>query len=311
MYRVDWCRVSRGRSISGVFLVALLLLPGASSADSASLLPATVGPAALATDAQCIADAQDDSLPKLALPTPAQQQCFIKPHAARLSAQSTLIVDIRPQQAFAQYRIPGSIRVPLYALGKKPFLKGRSILIVGAPPIALTSPSLCDDLQQWGLHDAKVLDRGIAAWQHSGGTLEGTQPSSQALLAITPSKLFGATGARDWLIVTPDSAVDTLQPLFPQAKVETLAGTREQTARIERWLAEKTDTAAKAILIATAHDNAAHQAAIEQLLRRFAEHDIYVLEGSVSAYRTFLDTRRALLARPAGSRIHDEKRCAG
>ena len=311
MHRVDRRHISRGRSISGIFSVALLLTSAVSSAntDDPSLLPDRVDASALATTAQCAADAQQDALPKLAVQPARQRHCFVKPHTARLSAQSTLIVDIRPQQTFAQYRIPGAIRIPRYALGKKPFLKGRPLLIVGAPEIALTAPNLCEDLQRWGLHDAKVLARGIAAWQHSGGTFEGSQPSTQSLFAITPSTLFGATDRRDWLVVTPDSSVDILQPLFPQAKVASLADKNKHIAELERWLAEDANT--KAILIVTAKDNAAHQTIIEQTLKRFATHDIYVLDGGIAAYRTFLDTRRALLARPAGSAIHDQKRCAG
>ncbi len=312
MYRVDRRHVSRGRSMPGFFLVALLLAPVVSSADADghSLLPENAKSSELATDAHCAANTSNDALPKLAAPPAATQHCFVKPRTARLSAQSTLIVDIRPQQAFAQYRIPGSIRIPLYALGKKPFLKGRPLLIVGAPRIVLTSPNLCDDLKRWGLHDAKVLDRGIAAWQHSGGTFEGTQPSIQALLAIKPGELFVATGARDWLIVTPDSTIDTVQSLFPRAEIQTL-GENAHMAQTERWFAEESKTAAKAVLIATAKDNTAHQATIEQMLKHFADRDIYVLDGGIAAYRAFLDTRRALLARPAGSAIRDQKRCAG
>ncbi len=244
------------------------------------------------------------------LSTGASRGCFVSLDDARLGAQSTLIVDIRSRRSFARYRIPGSIQIPLHAVGRKPFLKDRSPLIVGPVGIALTHPNLCDRLREWGLPDAKVLDRGIAAWIAQGGALEGEQPTKRALLGLKPGDLFAARSARDWLVVAPDALAPELQSDFPDARVESLSSTDDQPA----WSGSRFDTSSKqAVLLVTADGGMSESdhATVEPMLRRFANRDTFVLQGGIAAYRRFLDIRRALLAHPAGSAIRDTKRCAG
>lgn len=106
-------------------------------------------------------------------------------------------VDVRSEEAFEDSRIPGSIRIPRYAVKTKGFLRGRPVVLV-------------TDGSSWGQLEAEVRtlrDRGFAsvsiwygglhAWREMGGRLEGTGQAS--IRTLPPDALHTIPAWSDWL----------------------------------------------------------------------------------------------------------------
>ena len=108
-------------------------------------------------------------------------------------------VDVRPEEAYAQIRIPGSLQIPVYAIKTKEFLKGRRVVVVDEGHGSPVLEAECRKLREMGFSDLSLWPGGLNAWRQLGGTLEGS--SAVDIDRVPPSALRHLANATDWLVV--------------------------------------------------------------------------------------------------------------
>jgi len=112
---------------------------------------------------------------------------------------STTWVDVRPEEAYARIRIPGSLQIPVYAVKTKEFLKGRRVVLVDEGHGSPVLEAECRKLREMGFSDLLLWPGGLNAWRQLGGTVEGS--GAVDIDRVPPSALRHIANATDWLVV--------------------------------------------------------------------------------------------------------------
>lgn len=314
----DRCLGSSGRRWMRALAVVTFLVPLTALADSSTrqtLLPANSSDFEVTGDLRCEQrDVQSGGNgPVRDLLQSVQRdpkRCFVSAGSSRFVAQSMVIVDIRSKDEFEDFRAAGSINLPLYAVQKKPFLRDRPVLLVGSAHVALDHPSICDQLQRAGLDDAKVLDKGVAAWVLFGGRILGKAPSVRELFGVEPAKVSQMRPTGSFLVIADSENSRLGKKLFSEEEVrllEPISTAKDLVNALNATLKEKSGVS---VLIAESGSGPKTSSDSDGLNAYLLNHDIFFLRGGATAYQDYLNKQKALLARPEGG-ISSVKRCAG
>jgi rhodanese-related sulfurtransferase len=222
--------------------------------------------------------------------------------------QDILLVDVRAQEAFAAYRLPGSIRIPLHALKSKPFLKdGRVVLVSeGYPRSALEEA--CRELRAAGFAQLSILNGGLRCWQEKNGPIEGEAFAALEGSRIAPLDFFSQQGAGEWLVVAVSpsaSAAGQARKLIPGARHLPWEGTPATfAADLKAIIAGHDPSPLLSVLVCDA--GGTQYDAIERAIRKAGIGKVFYLGGGLDAYAALLE-RQALLRKPGQEEV---KRCA-
>jgi rhodanese-related sulfurtransferase len=219
-----------------------------------------------------------------------------------------VVVDTRTPQAFTAAHIPGSINVPLAAVGSKEFFRGWPLVLVNEGYEALPLERACRRLRQAGAR-AHVLAGGLRLWQGRGGTLEGTNPTGARWSEVPPRVLFAERGCGRWLVVVADSAPrHEAAWLAPAPTFSCPAAAGELASCIRRALLSSGNLPYVALLVATG-DGSGH-GRLESDLQRAGLGDVFFLEGGLAAYREHLHLQGGVVRQRRTSRAIP-KGCGG
>lgn len=114
-----------------------------------------------------------ERLSSLPLHHPAAPACWLDATTAVSAYGSWAIVDVRSPLTLARSRIPGSLQIAAHAVKRKPFLRDRSVLLVGDGPADRQLLATCEELREEGFGDVRILNGGLHAWKRAGGKLDG------------------------------------------------------------------------------------------------------------------------------------------
>jgi rhodanese-related sulfurtransferase len=130
---------------------------------------------------------------------------FAEPKELIAGAKTTAVmyVDVRPNIAFNEARIPASINVPLFALRVRTYLKSHSLVIVGSGVDDLALVSTVEACRKEGFTSIRIMHGGIRQWQQAGGRLEGIFGQQPPLSKITSSQLLSSAEHSRWLVLFP------------------------------------------------------------------------------------------------------------
>ena len=208
-------------------------------------------------------------------------------------------MDIRPPQAFAQVRIPGSLNIPLFAIKTKTFLKGKPLILVdeGYRPRQLADA--CEQLTRAGF-TARFLFGGLAAWQTSGGRMQGDAFARNGLNQLSPQAFFAVRESADWLVI--DASVGTLPaiqesglPVFPIAQRIPFQRNRpEQFAADVEHTVTHVSPRPKRLLVVIFNQDGSEYGAIERALCPTSIAPVFFLEGGWAALTRYADQQHAL-----------------
>lgn len=108
-------------------------------------------------------------------------------------------VDVRSEKAYERNRIPGSIRIPLYAVKTKGFLRSRPVVLVDEGVGSAMVEEEVRKLRDGGEGNLSIWHGGLNAWRELGGRIEGvgTEPVNQ----LPPAALQDIPFSTDWLVV--------------------------------------------------------------------------------------------------------------
>lgn len=132
---------------------------------------------------------------------------------------NAIFVDVRPETAFRQVHIPGSLNIQPYALRTKTFLRGKQVVLVGMDMVGSSLEGLCWELRNSGFPGAGILDGGIGCWARAGNALAGVAPDAARSNRVTADQMRRLASSERLKIIMADKTLDIYsQVLVPRGE---------------------------------------------------------------------------------------------
>jgi len=202
--------------------------------------------------------------------------------------QDIVLIDIRSEEAFAKFRIPASIHIPLYAVKTKEFLKDKPLILIseGYPDSDLEQG--CRDLRAVGFKRAFILNGGLNDWKEKNGPLEGDVFSRQQVNKVPPGAFYKEKDSMYWLVI--DISRPATEPVIPRAVRLPFEGNREAfVPGLKRVIEENPGPSSRAVLICD--EKGQDYSNVESLIRKGKMRRVFYLSGGLEAYKAFLQLR--------------------
>ena len=220
--------------------------------------------------------------------------------------QDILLIDVRSRDAFEKSRLPGSIRIPLYALKTKAFLKDKPLVLVsdGYPNRQLERT--CRELRVAGFARLSILNGGLRYWLQKNGLIEGDVFASHEAIRLSAMEFFSQKDAPEWLVITVSpSATGPSQPLIPGALHLPWEGNPSKFATALKAIFDNRVKSPLTALLVCDESGEKYES-IERAVQQVKIGKVFYLDGGVKAYQAFLE-QQALLRQPRKEKL---KRCA-
>ncbi len=219
--------------------------------------------------------------------------CFITVDTLR-QAKHALLVDVRDSAAFAQFRIPGSLNVPLHNVKTKSFLKTSALVLLDEGQSPSELQAACLELKKAGFGEVSVLTGGLKAWRDQGGALAGVVLQQDQLNLISAAHVFREGAYDDWLILAIGAVKQSeLRKLLPHAETLRSAGAREGLkARIAAVAAKRKIPTSRLNVVIVDEAGSGHEK-ISLLVERQHLKNVFFLEQGLQGYRQFLTNQTA------------------
>lgn len=179
--------------------------------------------------------------------------CAIGPAdlAALLARGDTVPVDVRHAADFEIFRIDGALNVSVSELRTKPFLQGKTIVLVGNGKAERELYVACAELKGQGFKHAKVLRGGMPAWLLQGQAVVGRTADGTLPVRLSPSDLWIETqfDANLVLVARSQAEIQRQSPVAVLLQDDTPATIK---AVIERRRKELKNAPLAAVVLATA-----------------------------------------------------------
>lgn len=221
--------------------------------------------------------------------------------------QETVLVDVRGSGEFEQFRIPGSINVPLHFVKTKPFLKVRPFLLVDEGYRYELLADECRKLAGAGF-PCLVLYGGLTAWRDEGGTREGEHTAWKELGSMTAALFSSEKDVEGWVMVDASLQKSLLSVcLMPDAAHVPFTGAPVQfvSRLIDTLRPRQTDLFTRILIF---NEKGAGYDSIRLFAGKAALKSVYFLEGGLEQYAAYL-SQRTLLALPRGERMKTADGC--
>lgn len=202
--------------------------------------------------------------------------------------QDIVLVDVRGEEAFQKFWIPGSLRIPLFAVKTKDFLKEKPFVLIaeGYPDSSLEQG--CRHLRETGFKRAFILSGGLNSWKEKNGPLEGDVFSRQDVNKVPPRVFFKEKDSMNWLVI--DISSPFTEPVIPRAVRLPYAGNREKfVSGLKRAIEENPGPSSRALLICD--EKGQDYSSLEPLIRKSKIRRVFYLSGGLEAYKVFLHLR--------------------
>ncbi len=111
------------------------------------------------------------------------------------------LIDVRTKAAYAKFRIPGSINIPLFALRTKTFLRTKPLVLINEGYCYGRLEKECIRLRDEGFTCVSVMFGGLAHWRLKGGPIEGDVFSIKDLNMVSAGDFFGEKGYQNQVVV--------------------------------------------------------------------------------------------------------------
>lgn len=107
-------------------------------------------------------------------------------------------VDVRSAAAFEENRIPGSIRIPLFAVKTKGFLRTRSIVLVDEGAGSESLEEEVRKMRKMGFAHVTIWYGGLHAWREIGDGWKAQEIPASINCHRKPSTIFSARPIGWW-----------------------------------------------------------------------------------------------------------------
>jgi len=214
---------------------------------------------------------------------------------AQLQTQSeTLIVDLRPKEAFALAHIPGALNATATDLQTKPYWKNRRVVLVGSGKGEHQLLQLCGSLKQTGYAAVHVLHGGMLAWARDGQPELGRAHDGEGRPFIDAAELFAESQDPTTLLLIPPAFAE-LGKEFVGTTLTTSSRSVDQLEATVRKAATGPATVNRPALmrVVLAAPASVTTAEFGELARRLRPLPVLVYRSGVEDLREFLRGHKA------------------
>jgi rhodanese-related sulfurtransferase len=221
--------------------------------------------------------------------------------------QAITLVDIRPPREFRTAKIPGSINIPLYAIGKKAFLKSVPFVLIDDGYRNNSLESQCQILRAEGFK-AYFLIGGLNGWQQRRGPLQKDAFENKTFNRISPQAFYQERNYEQWIVINASkSQTPTSMELFPDAPhMPVIDGAGLKALAITKQEGPGKSNLHCPLLIF--NEDGRRYAKIERIVENAGFLSAFYLEGGLRAYDEFLD-HLAQSLRPREQRLRTMGEC--
>lgn len=216
-----------------------------------------------------------------------------------LKENKILLIDVRPQAEFDQYRIAGSLNIPLHAIKTKAYLKTKPIVLVNEGFVIRPLAETCHSLNKAGFK-ATILAGGLVAWKHKRGKLIGDPFGQIQMNRITARLLDQEKEDAHLMLIDASDPVDHPSGiLLPGTRRVSLLEAQKGARALKKIIkAAGSDPFARLVIFTTTGKENEH---IQRRLARAGIGEAYFLEGGMQAYEKHLQQIQ-MARRPAAER---------
>lgn len=151
-----------------------------------------------------------------------ESSCFIPAlQAHKMKESGWLLVDIRKNQLFNEYRVPSSINLPLHSLASRTFLRNKKIILIGDGFHMQEVSTICKIMRKNGFHSIYAIFGGMLAWTQSKLPVEGNLPKSIIQASIPVDRFFQQQNLNYWQMInlSPSHQHEWVN-IFPYLKLD-------------------------------------------------------------------------------------------
>jgi rhodanese-related sulfurtransferase len=220
---------------------------------------------------------------------------------------SIFLVDIRHKAQFNKFKIPGSINLSLSFIKTKQFLKTKPIALIYKGFGYYEIEKEVKNLNKKGF-DIKILQGGLAAWKHRGGSIVG-DPFSQKKLNKMPVKDFFMEKEYEERIIINACAKPSKKTtkLIPKAiHIPTLKSNLTTNDFIKKSLSIPKNNSLTAVIIF--NETGQDYSSFEKNINKAFTHKVFYLQGGIKAYQSFINSQK-LAGKPKAQRIREVGHC--
>lgn len=215
---------------------------------------------------------------------------------ALASKGQILMIDVRITPDFEQYRIPGSLNIPLPFVKTKAFLRQRPFVLVNEGRSSGELEAACKTLRAAGFKQAGVLRGGLVGWRGANGTIEGDLLAQRELGRMPPVEFAQEGGYGDWIVVSLASVpAEELRKFLPQAVPVAVKDDIQLAAAVKSTVAKRARKGVEPKLLIV-DDDGSRTERIEHALQGKLPQQVFVLEGGLAGYRKFWTEQAAIWA---------------
>ena len=220
-------------------------------------------------------------------PRPRDRSCYITVGSVLPPGKNNYtFVDVRPSDAFARYRIPGALNIPLNAVKSKAFLKTTPIVLVNEGRSTAALETACVELKKAGFTRVAILQGGLNAWHIRGGALAGDPFVQADLNRMSPEELFVESRYNDWLVLDVSGASKAdVKKRLPQA---VSLGKATNNAAFISSVKSAVNNKKRAVPnpnILFINEAGADYEKLDRLVRAAGITNVFYLQGGLAGYR--------------------------
>ena len=207
--------------------------------------------------------------------------------------KSMVLVDVRLPDSYQQYRIPGSINIPLSLIRTKKFLANKFVVLVNNGFRHKLLDSEIARLNSSGFKKTAILAGGITGWIRTGGKIEGDFSSARRANMVSASDFYSEQGRNG--LVTVNVSGKNLSGWEINADVLNIPFDHDLMAIFRQEVITAAVPHSKGGLpdVLILADNPEMYGEIENLLKDIGVN-VFFLEGGLPAYRDFIQKREKL-----------------
>jgi len=202
--------------------------------------------------------------------------------------RSAFLIDIRDNQAFQRYHIPGSLNIPVHTLKTKTFLKSKHLILLNEGHSTLET--LCIALQQAGFRQISILQGGLNQWLKQIGPLPGNLIAQHNNNQITPAQFFKERDYPHWLVVNMASPNQRLSP----AVLNLSPSDDNFVKQLTQAIAKRTETTGTAPYILIISTQGEAYPKVQAQLRNTDLFNVFYLQGGIQSYQHFIQQQAVM-----------------
>lgn len=226
----------------------------------------------------------------------ADARCAISvERVAQLRSQPhTLVVDLRPKEAFSLAHIDGAINATPTDLHTKPYWRSRRVVLVGSGKGEHQLLQLCSSLKQAGYSEVHVLNGGMLAWARDRQPESGRAHDADSRQLVDAAELFVESQDPATLLLIPPDFVDLSKEFVGTTLTVSNQGVDQLEAMVHKVVAgpatPNRPAPLRVVIVAPATVTPAE---LGELTRRLRPLPVLVYRSGVEELREFLRGHKA------------------